>query len=93
MLVHNADYDQKWHKGSFDSPEDSLRYHFDRHGAEINATTPEQYLNKAEQFKNNQKRAKSYPVDGANPGTKRYVKNGRYIDLAPDGRIVSFGSD
>lgn len=35
--------------------------------------------------------AKKYGVDGAVEGTTRYVKNGKYIDLAPDGTIVSFG--
>lgn len=30
-------------------------------------------------------------VDGAVEGTIRYKKNGKYIDIAPDGSIVSFG--
>ena len=30
-------------------------------------------------------------VDGAVEGTIRYKKNGKYIDIAPDGSIVLFG--
>jgi hypothetical protein len=50
-------------------------------------------LNKADEFSKNPRCARSYYVDGATEGTKRYVKNGRYIDIAPDGRIVSFDAD
>jgi len=35
--------------------------------------------------------AQSYKVDDAVEGVTRYVKNGKYIDIAPDGTIVSFG--
>ena len=35
--------------------------------------------------------AYKYPVDGTTQGVIRYVKNGKYIDLAPDNTIVSFG--
>lgn len=42
-------------------------------------------------LKQNLRGAKKYPVKGEVEGVIRYVKNGKYIDLAPDGTIVSFG--
>ena len=48
-------------------------------------------MRKAEAFAENLKGAKSYNVSGAVDGVIRYVKNGKYIDLAPDGTIISFG--
>ncbi len=60
-------------------------------GIEIETTSVEQYLRKAEGFMKNLRGAKKYFVDGAVKGVVRYVKNGKYIDLAPDGTIVSFG--
>ena len=69
-----------------------LQWHFNKHGAEVGAQDVEQYVRKAEAFKQNLRGANSYPVYGEVPGVKRYVKNGKYIDLAPDGSIVSFGA-
>ncbi len=81
-----------WNKGSFDSPEDSLDYHYDRHGDEVGATSRDQYLRKAEEFAKTAKKGSTKSrVDGAVEGTIRYKKNGKYIDIAPDGSIVSFG--
>jgi hypothetical protein len=54
------------------------------HGAEVEATT--------EAFRDNLKGAPSSPVEGTTDGVVRWRKNGRYIDLAPDGKIVSFVS-
>lgn len=81
-----------WASGSFGSSEDSLIYHFNKHGAEVNATTPEQYLLKAQGFANNLRGATKVPVPGATGGVIRYIKNGKYIDIAPDGTIVSYGA-
>ena len=50
-----------------------------------------QYLRMADAFSRNLFGAQRFPVDGFTPGVTRYVKNGRYIDLAPDGTIISFG--
>lgn len=36
-----------WNKGSFDSPENSLNYHYRKHGDEVGATSRDQYLRKA----------------------------------------------
>ncbi len=82
---------EKWGRGSFDSVEDSLEYHFKEHGAEVGATDIDQYVRKAEGFSQNLRGAKkSYPRDGT-PGAVRYTKNGKYIIIGPDGKILSFG--
>ena len=86
-----ADANSNWHEGSFESSEDSLNYHFDTHGEEVGAQSEEEYLRKAEAFKSNLKGAQKSSVEGATEGVTRYTKNGKYIDLASDGRIVSFG--
>ncbi|WP_444894488.1 hypothetical protein ACJJIE_09940 [Microbulbifer sp. TRSA001] len=61
------------------------------HGAEVGANSPEQYLRKAEGFKQNLRGASKSNVNGFTSGVVRFSKNGKYINLAPDGRIVSFG--
>ena len=81
-----------WHEGSFASAGESLAYHFAEHGEEVGAASAEQYLNKALEFSKSLRRAASAPVDGLTEGVTRYSKSGRYIDLAPDGRIISFGT-
>lgn len=81
-----------WNKGSFDSAEESLEYHYNKHGNEVGATSQEQYLRKAEEFS---KTARKNPTrtwaPGEVEGVNRYKKNGKYIDIAPDSSIVSFG--
>ena len=86
-----ADINSSWHEGSFDSSEDSLNYHFETHGEDVGAESESEYLRKAEAFKSNLKGAQKSPVEGATEGVTRYTKNGKYIDLASDGRIVLFG--
>lgn len=81
-----------WCKGSYPSAAESLKAHFEKHGPEVGAQTVEQYLNKARGFANNLRGAQRFPVKGATEGVVRYVKNGRYIDLAPDQSIISFGA-
>ena len=82
----------RWNKGSFDLAESSLEYHFNKHGAEVGANSPIEYLRKAEGFAQNAKKGSTKSkVSGAVEGTTRYKKNGKYIDIAPDGTIVSFG--
>jgi hypothetical protein len=82
----------KWGAGSFDDAASSLASHFEKHGAEVGATDAAQYLRKAEEFARTRRGAKSFPVEGATEGVTRHVKGGRYVDLAPDGSIVSFGA-
>ncbi|WP_187359852.1 RHS repeat protein [Chitinolyticbacter meiyuanensis] len=81
----------KWHEGSYGSSRQSLVDHFGRHGREVNAATPEQYLRKAEEFARNLRGAQTRNVNGATEGVVRYMKNGKYVDIARDGRIVSYG--
>lgn len=50
-----------------------------------------QYIRKAEGFAQNLRGATKSYVDGAVEGAIRYKKNGKYIDIAPDGTIISFG--
>jgi hypothetical protein len=76
-----------------DSPEEALRWHFEKHGGEVGAKTVEEYLRKAEGFAQNLKRARKSRVPGATPGVTRYKKGGKYIDLDPDGNIISFGAE
>ncbi|HBJ2615128.1 TPA: hypothetical protein LA742_003636 [Clostridium botulinum] len=48
-------------------------------------------MRKAEGFKQKLRGAKKYSVDGTVQGVTRYIKAGKYIDLAHDGTIISFG--
>jgi RHS repeat-associated protein len=82
----------KWGKGGFGSAADSLFYHFEKHGASVGAETVEQYLIKAQAFASRLTRAHRFPVEGATEGVVRYVKAGKYIDIAPGKIIISFGS-
>ena len=83
---------KKWRKGSFDSIEDSIEHHYKKYGREVEASDVRQYLRKAKEFARTLKRARRVgEVDGPTPGVVRYEKNGRYIDLAPNGNIISFG--
>ena len=82
----------EWNKGSFDSSQESLDYHFNKHGEEVGAKNTEQYLRKAEEFAKNAKKGSTKSrVRGEVEGVIRYKKNGKYIDIAPDGSIVLFG--
>ena len=93
VLVHNTCNINlsRWHSGSFDTVEKSFMVHYKKHGAEVGATSPDQYLNKATEFAKNLKGARKANISGETEGVIRYYKNGKYIDIAPDGRIVSFG--
>ena len=91
LIKDNVNVDS-WNKGSFNCIQDSLAQHFEKHGMEVGANNVEQYLRKAEHFKINLRGASKNYVKGAVDGVIRYSKNGKYIDLAPNGTIVSFGS-
>ncbi|WLP94210.1 DUF637 domain-containing protein [Psychrobacter sp. M13] len=80
-----------WSRGTHPSSEASLEKHFKDHGAEVGATDKEQYLRKAEGFKQNLRGATKSPVPGGTEGVIRHKKLDKYIDLAPDGTIISFG--
>jgi RHS repeat-associated protein len=76
-------------KGTISS---AIKYHFKEHGAQVGARNVVSYMRKALHFAKNLKGAKSHPVEGLTEGVTRYIKNGRYVDLDPQGKIISFGS-
>ncbi len=73
--------------GIFESPEESLVYHYGKHKEAVGATSITQYFNKAYSFKTNLKNAKKFTHNGVT----RYVKNDKYIDLNSMKQIISFG--
>ncbi len=68
----------------------ALNRHFDAHGAEMGAQNAERYVRMAVAFAR-EKTGKGYLVSGLTPGVRRWRKAGKYIDIAPNGEIVSFG--
>jgi hypothetical protein len=87
---NRKDIEGSWDKGTFDSPEGSLKYHFDKHGKEVGALTPEEYLHKAKVFSQNLKGARKVKINTPTYGVIRYYKNGKYLDKLGD-KIISFG--
>lgn len=87
----SRDSTSRFNKGSFKTKEESLQYHFDKHGAEVGARSPAEYARKAEAFSQNLRGATRTNVDGAVENVTRYSKSGKYIDIARDKTIVSFG--
>lgn len=82
-----------WHESKYLFPAENLVVHFIKHGKEVGAADAKSYLNKSIEFKRTAKKGvQGKPVSGYVDGVKRYTKNGRYIDLAPNGKIISFGS-
>jgi len=77
-----------WARGTFEKVGASIGYHFEKHGAEVGASSVWQYLRKAEGFANNLKGASKTAVDG---GT-RYEKNGKYVILDQSKKILSYGT-
>jgi hypothetical protein len=77
-----------WSKGTFATRAGSIGYHFDKHGGEVGAKNVWQYMRKAEGFKNHLKGATTQSLED---GAKRYEKNGKYIILNKDKKILSYG--
>ncbi len=69
--------------------------HYDKHKEEVGAESPEQYLNKALAFNQQarKRRGQGREVDGPTPDVREWKKSGRYIHVAANGEIVSFGRD
>ncbi|MBL1230368.1 hypothetical protein IW492_14115 [Enterococcus sp. BWB1-3] len=65
-----------------------MNYHYGEHGAEVGVKDINQYVRKAQEFARTAK--KSNPTGGT-PGAVKYTKNGKYVILGPDGKILSFG--
>ena len=81
-----------WGNGSFTTAEESLVYHYNKHGAKVNANSMEEYLNKATAFSRNLKGATRSPIGGDTPNVIRYKKLGKYIDINTiNKKIISFG--
>ncbi|HZL26960.1 MAG TPA: RHS repeat-associated core domain-containing protein [Acidobacteriaceae bacterium] len=82
-----------WHQGGYDSAVDSLLDHYKAHGEEVGAKSEQDYLRKAEAFKDYVKQggATKKAIEGVTENVTRYYKNGKYIDLTRDGKIISFG--
>jgi len=70
---------------------DSIVNHFGKHGEDMGADSVWRYLRQAKAFRQQLKRVSGRLVEGDTPGVMRYVKQGKYIDLTPEGKIVSFG--
>lgn len=81
-----------WNKGSQETIGDSLIYHFDKHGAKVGAKDITQYIRKAEGFSQNLRGATKSKVEGEVEGVFRYKKTNKFIDIAPDGTFISFGT-
>jgi len=86
-----ATLSKKWSKGTFNSLEDSLAYHFKEHGAPVGAKDLLQYLRKADGFLADLERGKGPTRRFLPNGTTRLTKNGRYIIRDAEGLIRSFG--
>ena len=81
-----------WGKGSFSDKEATIKYHYNKHKEEVGADSLLQYLRKAKAFSKNLRGAKKRKVTGATKGVIKYEKNGKYIEIAPNGDIISFGT-
>lgn len=68
----------------------ALDRHFERHGEERGAQDVDQYLRMAIAFAR-ERRGRGYSVSGLTPGVRRWKKAGKYIDVDPNGEVVSFG--
>jgi hypothetical protein len=103
VLVHNTGpgcggIADVWHEGTFDSPEASFQYHFNKHGAPVNVT-PEQYLQDSKDWAARLAQpggkaglnAKRMPFDDGKFGVKYSDPNGGAGGIiGPDGKVVSF---
>ncbi|WP_176701287.1 VENN motif pre-toxin domain-containing protein, partial [Gilliamella sp. wkB108] len=92
FLKNNNKIEEEWHEGAEGKSADSLLKHYNKHGKELKSDSPEHYLNQAKEFAKNLRGARVVKnVKGYTQNVTRYYKNGKYIDIAADKRIVSFG--
>lgn len=82
---------REWGTGSFRTRKLNIRKHYNKHRQRVEAEDIWQYLRKASAFRQ-EARGRAARVPGMTAGVHRYRKQGRYIDLAPEGKIISFGS-
>jgi hypothetical protein len=78
-----------WGAGSFRTPEESLRWHFQKHGAEVGAKTIEEYRRKAVEAMRARK-GRGTPVLGYTGNVRRFDVHGtdRYVDIDVDNELV-----
>ena len=71
----------------------SAQYHFGEHGKEVNAIDLDQYVRQALAFREEAKKRNGAgkAVLGKTPGLRCWKKLGRFIHLAPNNEIASFG--
>ena len=84
--------EDSWGKGSFSDKEATIEYHYKKHKEEVGADSLLQYLRKAKAFSKNLRGAKKSNVMRATKGVIKYEKNGKYIEIVPNGDIISFGT-
>lgn len=77
-----------WTRASQKTIADSIRYHFDKHGANVAAVNVWQYLRKAYELRRNLRGARRTDLE---EGKVRYTKNERFLILDVQGKIISFG--
>jgi len=80
-----------WHPGSYGSSEESLIDHYDKHGEEVGAQDEIDYMNQARNLQDQLRRARGRTVSGSTHGVVRKERSGRYVDIAPNGKIISYG--
>jgi hypothetical protein len=79
-----------WSNGTFPTVAESIRYHFARHGESLLAKSVWQYLRKAGNFSNNLRNARKSTLEN---DKIRYMKNGFFVIINLQGKIVSFGNE
>ena len=101
ILVHNScvqDYSD-WHKGSFESPEASLNWHYNKHGKEVGAKNVNEYYEMAKNARDSVIGKNGKAISGFTDNVFAYTIGGnKYIYVARDilnptaiPRIISFG--
>jgi len=71
----------------------AVEQHFEKHKSQLGATSIEQYVRQAVSFREEAKKRNGAGkvVVGRTPGVRSWKKLGRFIHLAPNDEIVSFG--
>jgi hypothetical protein len=88
-----------WDRGSFDSPGESLQWHFEKHGREVGATDVAFYARKADGMYDavvGDPWGTGMPVPGETPNVRRFTRGPRYMDVYRTSSnlrlIISFGA-
>lgn len=71
-----------WSRATRGTMADSIRYHFDKHGAKVAAVNVWQYLRKAYERRRNLRGARRAALE---EGKVRYTKNARFLILDAQG--------